>query len=353
MKMIDLRSDTVTRPTDEMRNAFLTAEVGDDVYSDDPTINRLEKLAAEVLKKEAALFVPTGTFGNQLAILTHCKPGDEVILSEDNHIIQHEGGGAGIISGVQMRCITGKLGVVPVEAMEARLRKEEDIHYPRTALICMENAHSNGRVLPLDYMNAVTDMAHRYEIPVHLDGARIFNAAEHLGVEPHEVVAGADSVMFCLSKGLCAPVGSILAGSFEFITKARKNRKIMGGGMRQAGILAAAGIIALEDMRGRLGLDHKNARLMGKWLKQIEGVKLNPKDIQINMVFCEIEFKPPLTEELFITRMAEAGILVNAPEDGGWSDVKLMRFVTHNDVNEADIRRAVDVIKNILTKDFW
>jgi len=347
MRTIDLRSDTVTRPTEEMRQAMAKAEVGDDVYGDDPTVNRLEELAAQILNKEAALFVPSGTFGNQVALLTHCNHGDEVILGDDSHIIQHEAGAAAVISGVQLRTVESELGQIPLKTIESRIRKVDNIHYPRTGLISLENAHGNGCVLPLDYMEAVAEMAGYYKIPIHLDGARIFNAAEYLKVEPHVVAATSDSIMFCLSKGLCAPVGSMLVGSAEFIAKARKNRKIMGGGMRQAGILAAAGIIALEKMRHRLNQDHKNARLLGKWLGQIEEVSLCTKQIQVNMVFCQMDFAPPLNPALFVSRLADAGILINPPEDGA------VRFVTHNDVREVDIRRVVDVIKGILTRNFW
>ena len=346
-RTIDLRSDTVTRPTEEMRQAMARAEVGDDVYGDDPTINHLEELSSKLLKKEAALFVPSGTFGNQVSILTHCRPGDEVILDDNCHIIQHEAGAAAIISGVQMRTIECEAGQMPVEKIEARLRKEDDIHYPKTTLICLENAHGLGSVLTLEYMESVKQLASRYNIPIHLDGARLFNAAEHLQVEPYEIADKVDSLMFCLSKGLCAPVGSILTGSAQFIEKARKNRKIMGGGMRQSGILAAAGIVALEKMRQRLGQDHKNARLLGKWLSQIEGIELHNKQIQFNMVFCKMSLKAPLTAEVLVARLADAGILANPPEDG------LMRFVTHNDVREVDLRRAADVIKGIITRDFW
>ena len=367
MRTIDLRSDTVTRPTNEMRQAMAQAAVGDDVYGDDPTVNQLEQLTAEMLHKEAALFVPSGTFGNQLALLTHCKRGDEVILSDDCHIVQHEGGASAVIAGVQLRAIStretsggaagfgevkpteaSKLGQIPLDAIETRIRKDaDDIHYPSTGLICLENAHSCGYVLSLDYMECVAELAQKHHIPIHLDGARLFNAAEHLQVEPWEIADTVDSLMLCLSKGLCAPVGSMLAGSADFIAKARRNRKIMGGGMRQVGILAAAGIIALEKMSLRLGQDHKNARLLGKWLNQIEGISLCPKYIQANMVFCQIDFKFPLTPEIFIRRLAESGILVNPPENSQ------MRFVTHNDVREADVRRAVDEMKGILTKDFW
>jgi len=347
MRIIDLRSDTVTRPTNEMRQAMAQAEVGDDVYGDDPTINKLEELAAQLFKKEAALFVPSGTFGNQLALLTHCRPGDEVILEDACHIIQHEGGGAGLIAGAQLRSIASADGMMPLSEIEARIRKVVEIHQPRTALICLENAHSNGNALPLEYMQQVYDLASQYNIPVHMDGARIFNAAEYLQVEPYKLAETVDSFMFCLSKGLCAPVGSMLVGTTEFIHKARRNRKVLGGGMRQAGILAAAGIIALEKMSQRLGQDHKNARLLGKWLKQIDGVELLNKDIQTNMLFCKINLEAPLNSEIFLSRLADCGILTNKPRNG------IVRFVTHNDVREADIRRVTDSIKGILTKDFW
>ena len=347
MRTIDLRSDTVTRPTEEMRQAMAQAKVGDDVYGDDPTINQLETLAAQLLQKEAALFVPSGTFGNQVALLTHCQPGDEVILGDDCHIVQHEAGASAVIAGVQLRSIESELGQLPLKAIETRIRRTKDIHCPSTSLICLENSHSNGFTLPLDYMKSVSEMAGCYNIPIHLDGARMFNAAEYLQIEPHEIAATADSIMFCLSKGLCAPVGSMLVGTAAFIAQARKNRKLMGGGMRQAGILAAAGIIALEKMRHRLGQDHKHARLMGKWLNQIDGVSLCSKNIQANMVFCQIDFVPPLDPQSFVQRLAENGILTNPPESG------IMRFVTHSDVREADVRRVVDVIKEILTKDFW
>ena len=365
MRIIDLRSDTVTHPTSEMRQAMAQAELGDDVYGDDPTVNRLEKLSAEIFGKEAALFVPSGTFANQLALLTHCRRGDEVILGDDCHIVQHEGGGAAVIAGVQLRTVQCEQGQMSLKDIESRIRKFEDIHYPRTGLICLENAYSNGCALPLDYIHDVADVARFYEVPLYMDGARVFNAIEYLQVEPHELAEPLNSLMFCLSKGLCAPVGSMLVGSGDFIERARKNRKIMGGGMRQAGVLAAAGIIALEKMRSRLGQDHKNARLLAKWLNQIEGVKLCTKEIHTNMVFCEINFELPLTAEIFISRLKEAGIIANLPDDAGRfgaggasgtagkSGTGLMRFVTHNDVREVDVRRAADVIKGILTKDFW
>jgi len=241
---IDVRSDTVTWPTEAMRVAMASAPVGDDVYGDDPTMNELERLAAEMTGKEAAIFVPSGTFGNQLALFTWCPRGSEVILGEQCHIVQHEAGAASVIAGVQTRTIFAPNGILPVDEIEARIRGD-DIHYPSTTLICLENAHSSGRVISLDSMKEVAALAKRYGLPIHLDGARLFNAAIALGVRAADIAAHVDSVMFCLSKGLCAPIGSMLAGPRDFIEKARRKRKIMGGGMRQAGILAAAGLICV------------------------------------------------------------------------------------------------------------
>ena len=258
MRYIDLRSDTVTMPTEEMRKAMAEAEVGDDVYEDDPTVNRLQELAAEMVGKEAALFVPSGTFGNQLCVLTHTRRGDEVILGEDCHIVLHEVGGAAVIAGVQLRTLKSNNGMLDPADVEAAIRPGDDIHYPHTGLICVENAHGLGTAIPVNNLQAIKKIGEEHGIPVHMDGARIFNAAVALGVDAKEIAACADSVQFCLSKGLAAPVGSLVAGTKEFIEIARKNRKLMGGGMRQAGILAAAGIIALEKMTKRLHIDHEN-----------------------------------------------------------------------------------------------
>ena len=240
MRIIDLRSDTVTQPTDEMRRLMAAAPVGDDVYGDDPTVNRLEEMAARMLGKEAAMFVPSGTFGNQVSVMAHTHRGEEILLFDDAHILIHEGGAAAVLSGVQTR--TFPVGREIDVNLVASLIRPDDIHEPPTGLICVENARSNGAVLPLAGLKALKELAASRGIPVHMDGARIFNAALALGVEAKELAACADSVMFCLSKGLCARVGSIVAGSASFIRRARRCRKLMGGGLRQAGILAAAGI---------------------------------------------------------------------------------------------------------------
>ncbi|MBP7402656.1 MAG: threonine aldolase family protein, partial [Clostridia bacterium] len=255
--VIDLRSDTVTHPTAAMRQAMATAAVGDDVYGDDPTVLALESLAASVTGKESALFVPSGTMGNQLALAVHVRRGEEVVLPENCHVVQHEAGAAAYIAGAQLRCLPASRGIpMAAEAVERAVRKTpDDLHTPRTALITYENADSDGCVRQLAYMDVIRGIADRYGLPVHLDGARLFNAAAALGVRACDIAARADSVMFCLSKGLCAPVGSMLCGTRTFVERARRIRKMLGGGMRQAGILAAAGLVALDTMTGRLGED--------------------------------------------------------------------------------------------------
>ncbi|AOT69255.1 low-specificity L-threonine aldolase [Geosporobacter ferrireducens] len=341
MRYIDLRSDTVTVPTEEMREAMFRAEVGDDVYGDDPTVNRLEEYAARLVGKEAALFVPSGTFGNQLALFVHCKRGDEVLLGDDSHIVQHEVGAASVIAGVQLRTLTSCHGELDPREVEAKIRKEADIHYPDTGLICLENAHSNGKVISLENMEQIHKITRKYHIPIHLDGARLFNAATYLNVEAGEIVQYVDSVMFCLSKGLCAPVGSILAGSKTFIEKARKGRKLLGGGLRQSGFLAAAGLVALEKMIHRLKEDHENALLMGQELAKIPGIKVNIEDIHLNMVFFDMTGTEYDSDKL-VKEMLKKGIKINPAEDG------IMRFVTNYWVNREDVHYVVDTLKTII-----
>lgn len=327
MKWIDLRSDTVTLPGEEMRAAMANAEVGDDVYGDDPTVNRLEEIAARRLGKEAAIFVPSGTFGNQLSILTHTLRGDEVIIPASNHIIVHEAGASAVIAGVQMRTLDCDDGMPSVDRILKAIRGE-DLHYPRTGLICLENAHSSGRVLPMEYMKEVYSIARERAIPVHLDGARIFNAAVSLGIDAREIASKADSVMFCLSKGLGAPIGSMLVGTKDFIARARKGRKIMGGAMRQAGIIAAAGIIAIEKMIDRLGEDHENARYLAKKLGEIEGVEIMRDRLDINMVFFKLDSGRP---KAIVEELHRQGIKINPPEGDEW------RLVTNLDVSRSDL----------------
>jgi threonine aldolase len=342
MKYIDLRSDTVTHPTVEMREAMYKAEVGDDVYQDDPTINKLEEYAALVVGKDAALFVPTGTFGNQLALFTHCERGNEVILGDNCHIVQHEVGASSIIAGVQLRTLSDDKNGLNPNQIEDKIRKEKDIHYPDTGLICLENALSNGRVVSLDNMKRIYAISKKYNVPIHVDGARLFNASTYLGVDVKEIAGLCDSVMFCLSKGLCAPVGSMLAGSKDFIEKARRRRKIMGGGMRQAGVLAAAGLIALEKMRLRLKEDHDNALFLADELEKIPGIYVYRDNIHINMVFFDISDTEYSSEKL-VAELYEKGIRISPAENG------TMRFVTHYWVDTEKILYAVDCIRQIIT----
>jgi len=338
---IDVRSDTVTWPTEAMRVAMASAPVGDDVYGDDPTMNELERLAAEMTGKEAAIFVPSGTFGNQLALFTWCPRGSEVILGEQCHIVQHEAGAAAVIAGVQTRTIFAPNGILPVDEIEARIRGD-DIHYPSTTLICLENAHSSGRVISLDSMKEVAALAKRHGLPIHLDGARLFNAATALGVRAADIAAHVDSVMFCLSKGLCAPIGSMLAGPRDFIEKARRKRKIMGGGMRQVGILAAAGLVALKEMTGRLAEDHENARYLADRLGTLPGLEVDTGALDINMVFFRL---PAAVDGKALTAYMKANrVLINTPELG------LCRFVTHYWIDRRAIDRVVALMQEFFAK---
>lgn len=342
---IDLRSDTVTRPTMKMREAMYNAEVGDDVLGEDPTINRLDEKAAVLLGKEASLFVPSGTAGNQLALLTHCARGSEVVLSDECHIVQHEAGAAAIIAGVQLRTYKPSGGIPTWAEIAPYVREGDDIHCPKTSLIEVENALSNGDVIPLENLRKIRDEARRRSIPVHLDGARIFNAAAYLGVQAGELAACADSVMFCLSKGLSAPVGSLLAGSGDFIERARRGRKIMGGGMRQAGILAAAGLVALEEMIDRLPEDTEKAALLAEAFTRTGVLEVSPKKAKINMFFLRFVAGPYRgLEDALVARLSEAGILVYPPFDG------CIRFVTHHDVSMADLKQAAGLIEPLVER---
>ena len=345
LEKIDLRSDTVTLPTDEMREAMKNAEVGDDVYKEDPTINRLEDLAAKKLKKEAALFVSSGTMGNLIAILTHCQRGEEVILEAESHFYYYETGGISAIAGVTPRLIVGNKGVPNPQDIEKAFR-EENIQYPKTTLICLENTHNRagGTIIPLEVTEEICRIAHQRNILVHLDGARIFNAAIALNIEPALLAKDVDSVMFCLSKGLSAPVGSILAGSKEFIQRARKNRKMLGGGMRQAGILAAAGIIAIENMVERLEEDHKNARILGEGLADIGGgIKVDLETVQTNMVNFDLQDSGMNTAQ-FLPKLAKYNIL------GAPRPPTKVRLVTHYGINKEDIYKTIEVIREILSE---
>ncbi|MGO4890053.1 low-specificity L-threonine aldolase [Anaerobacillus sp. MEB173] len=339
--MIDLRSDTVTKPTAEMRKAMFEAEVGDDVYIEDPTLNRLEEKAAELLGKEAALFVTSGTQGNQIAVLTHCKRGDEVILEKDSHIFYYEGGAISAFAGVQTRTIESVRGAMNPTAIEEAVRTE-DIHFPETGLICLENTHNRagGAIIPLSNMATIYKVAQEHNIPVHLDGARLFNAAVATNTPVHEFAAQTDTVQVCLSKGLGAPVGSLIAGSQSFVDKARKWRKRLGGGLRQAGILAAPALIALETMVERLAIDHEHAQILAQGLRDCDGITLENK-LETNIVLVNVE-QLGLTSAQFIELLKKEGVL--AVSFGPYT----IRFTTHYDVNRNQIDKVIDIVQSIV-----
>ena len=329
MKAIDLRSDTVTRPTSEMRSVMVNAEVGDDVYGEDPTVNRLEAFAAELLNKEAAIFVTSGTQSNLLALLSHCERGDEYIVGQQAHTYKYEGGGAAVLGSIQPQPLDYQSdGTLDLSRVEATI-KPDDSHYARTRLLCLENTQS-GKVLPLEYLKQARAFCDRTGLALHLDGARIFNAAVSLDVPVSEISNQFDTVSVCMSKGLGAPVGSVLCGRREMVTKARRWRKVLGGGMRQAGMLAAAGLYALQNNVERLKEDHDNARFLAQKLASVPQVKVDGGGARTNMVFINIEAEQSRRLNKYL---AERDILV-----GGYG---AMRLVTHLDVEKADIHRFV------------
>ena len=339
---IDLRSDTVTRPTDEMRQAMAEAPVGDDVFLEDPTVARLEEITAEMFGKEASLFMPTGTMGNQVAINVHTQPGQEVILEAKSHIFDYELAAMSALSGVIPRPIEADRGVFGRLEVEKAIR--HDIYYlPRTGLICLENTHNmaGGSLFPLDRMESIIALARQRRIPVHLDGAHIFNAAVALGESATTVADGADSVMFCLSKGLGAPVGSMLCGSAPFIAEARRVRKRFGGGMRQVGVLAAAGLVALTKMVERLPEDHRNAKLIADRLARLDGIDIDPADVETNIIIFGVS-KPGWDAPHLCLRLEERGVLAVAISRTH------IRFVTHYDVTKADCEQAAGLIAELV-----
>ena len=337
--MIDFRSDTVTKPTKEMRKAMANAVVGDDVYQDDPTIKELEVLAAQMTGKEAGLFVTSGTMGNQLSIYVHTSRGDEIIVGSKAHIKNYEVGATAVISGVSYHLIDEVEGMMPLNSIKYGIRGD-DVHYPDSSLICLENAHGSGKVLPLDYMKSVYDLAKDNNLKVHLDGARLFNAATHLKVNASEICQYVNSVTFCLSKGLASPIGSMLCGTKEFIEKARRGRKMLGGGMRQVGVLGAAGLISLREMTKRLEIDHENAKYLADKLHQIKEIEVDYTSLDINMVFIKstIDFVQ-LSHYLY-----EKGIIITG------SKGKRTRIAVHNDITRTDIDKLVDLIKEYILK---
>jgi threonine aldolase len=344
MRTIDLRSDTVTLPTPEMRRAIAEAPLGDDVYGEDPTINRLEALAAERVGKAAAMLVTSGTMGNLCAILAHCERGQEAIIGDESHIYHYEGGGASVLGGVAMHLVpTAANGELPLDALANALRDPEDSHEAITRLICLENTHNRcgGVVLSIAYMESVHQFAQAHGLLVHLDGARLFNAAVALRMDAREITRHVDSVQFCLSKGLAAPVGSILAGDAAFITRARRVRKMVGGGMRQAGIIAAAGIVALEHMVDRLAEDHANARLLAEGLASFPQIKIDLNSVQSDIVIFRLH-EGCGTPEAFARAAAERGLLVGGIGRG------YVRAVTHYGIDAGDIEEALEIARATL-----
>lgn len=340
MKKIDLRSDTVTKPTEDMIRAMANAEVGDDVYQEDPTVNRLESIAAEILGKEAALLVTSGTQGNQVAVLTHCHNGDEVILEAESHLFYYEGGAMAALAGVQTRTIPGNRGALSPEQVEQAIRSQ-NIHHPRTSLICLENTHNRagGAIITPEQMKGVYEVAQAHKLPVHLDGARIFNAAVASGRNVQDFTRYVDSVQVCMSKGLSAPVGSILAGSREYIDDARWWRKKLGGGMRQAGFIAAPGIIALTEMVDRLAEDHERAKVLGEGLQKLS---LPVQAVETNIVLVNTE-STGYTAEEFLAKLAESGVLAVD------FDQYVVRFTTHRHIQDEDIQLVLQVVEQLLS----
>ncbi len=343
ISMIDLRSDTVTKPTAAMRRAMAEAEVGDDVYSEDPTVNRLQECAAEILGKEAALFVPSGCMGNQICVKLHTRPGTEVVLEERCHIFNYELGSSAVLSGVTFRTVRGEDGVLNWETVRSAIHHAGPYYDSPTSLITLENSHNmaGGTLLPLANAQAICDGAHALGLPVHLDGARIFNAATAMNCSVADIARPFDSVMFCLSKGLGAPVGSMIVGSRDFIKEAFVWRKRLGGGMRQVGILAAAGLLALEESPGVLPADHANAKRLAEGLANLHGINIDPEKVATNIVVFDITGtgKTPIQ---IAQALKENGVLASGINE------REMRMVTHYDVNREDIEQALTIISSVI-----
>jgi len=340
---IDLRSDTVTLPTDAMRSAMAQAEVGDDVYKEDPTVNRLEALAAGMVGMEAGLFVPSGTMGNLIAVLVHCGRGAEVIVGDRSHTYINEAGGVSVLGGVHTMAVPNQQdGSIALDDLQAAIRPD-NIHYPITKLICLENTHNicGGTVLTEPYTREVADLAHSNDIQLHIDGARIFNAAVALGIPAASLAQPADSITFCLSKGLSAPVGSVLCGDEDFITSALRIRKLLGGGMRQAGILAAAGIVALETMVERIAEDHARTRALAGVLTTLPGVELEPLNPQTNMLFFRLTEAAPLDGESLITSLEERDVIMSPSRSGRF------RLVLHADIDDGALEHVMESFREV------
>jgi threonine aldolase len=339
---IDLRSDTVTKPTPAMRKAMAEARVGDDVFGEDPTVNLLQEKVANLLGKEAALFVPSGTMANQLSIKSHTEPGDEVIIESSSHPYNFEGGAGAALSGIQFQCLKGVRGVLDASQIEEGIRPA-DHHFPVTKLVCLENTHNRGggSIFPLEKMAEIYRLAKSKGLLVHLDGARLWNASAATGIKPHEYAQWADSVSVCLSKGLGAPIGSLVAGSKLFVDRVHRFRKMFGGGMRQVGIIAAAGIYALDHHVERLREDHQNSKRLGVGLKEFKGVSIDPRHVETNIVIFDVA-NTRMTALQVAEAMKKEGVLIHAI---GKTQIRL---VTHLDVTPEDIEKALKAFEKVL-----
>ncbi len=345
MDIVDLRSDTVTLPSPKMREAIYRAELGDDVFSEDVTVNRLQQIAAEKLGMEAALYVASGTMGNLVSVLTHCGRGEEIILGDMSHIFLNEAGGISALGGVFPHTIPNQPdGTLKLSDIEGAIR-DENIHFPRTRLLCLENTHNRcyGAPLTPEYTASAVALAKSRGLLVHLDGSRIFNASVALGVDPTQLTSGVDSVNFCLSKGLAAPVGSVICGSADFIARARRIRKMVGGGMRQAGIIAAAGIVALEGMVSRLAEDHENARIFADGIRNIPGLATDAGRVKTNIVYIDL-LRDDFSDGEFIKRINANGLKLSHTGPGRF------RAVTHYGIVKNDIERALTILRGVMQK---
>ena len=344
--MIDLRSDTVTRPTPEMREAMFRAEVGDDVYGEDPMANCLEEKVANLLGKEASIFVPSGTMANELSLKVHTRAGDEVIVEKSSHIFHDESGAAAALAGVQLHPLEGERGILYPEQIERTISVSGDYHFPVTRLICLENTHNRGggTIYPLNVVAEISKIAKEHHLRLHMDGARLLNATVVLKVDPKEYTRYVDSVILCLSKGLGAPVGSMVAGSKKFIEQVRRFRKMYGGGMRQIGFLAAAGIYALDHHVERLAEDHRKARELAEGLSRIVGITIEPQRVETNILFFEVK-KPGWTAQRLVKELKQKEVLVLAVGE------LLMRAVTHLGVSQKDIEEAISIFQRMLNSN--
>jgi threonine aldolase len=339
---IDLRSDTVTKPTPAMRKAMAEAEVGDDVYGEDPTMNLLQEKIGKILGKEASIFVPSGTMANQLAIKSHTQPGDEVIIEAASHSYNFEGGASAALSGIQFFCLKGTRGILDASQIEEAIRPD-DHHFPVTRLICLENTHNRGggSIYPIEKMSQISRFAKSRGLQVHLDGARLWNASVASGIKPHEYAQWADSVSVCLSKGLGAPIGSMVAGTKTFIDRVHRFRKMFGGGMRQVGIIAAAGVYALDHHIDRLKEDHQNAKRLAVGLKEIKGISVNPEHVETNILIFDVA-GTGMTSPQVRDAIKKEGVLIHAVSK------TQIRLVTHLDVSKEDIETALKAFKKVL-----